>query len=44
LAAYAWVPKGLAWESSGADTWPVEMDTEFSKTLPPHQQVSSFYN
>lgn len=39
LAAYAWVPKGLAWQSSGADTWPNEMDTEFSKTLPPHQQV-----
>lgn len=41
LAAYAWVPKGLEWESSsGSDAWPDEFDADFAKSLPPHQQVS----
>ena len=38
MAAYAWVPRGLDWESSNK-AWPEEVDLEFAKTLPPHQQV-----
>ena len=40
LAAYAWVPKGLVWQTSLSETWPAELDLDFAKTLPPHQQVS----
>ena len=40
LAGYAWVPKGLEWEASGSEEWPREIDEEFARSLPPHQQVS----
>jgi len=38
LAAYSWVPRGLDWETSDK-AWPEEVDLEFAKSLPPHQQV-----
>ena len=39
LASYAWIPKELIWESTGKN-WPNELNIEFAKTLPPHEQVS----
>lgn len=39
LAAYAWVPKSMVWEAKSSESWPTTLDTEFSKSLPPHQQI-----
>lgn len=41
LALYsdAFSPKEVNW-SSQTDEWPAEMNDDFAKVLPPHQQVS----
>mmetsp|Transcript_1676 Transcript_1676/g.3575 ORF Transcript_1676/g.3575 Transcript_1676/m.3575 type:complete len:2295 (-) Transcript_1676:666-7550(-) len=39
LAAYAWVPKSMVWETKSSESWPEALDTEFAKSLPPHQQT-----
>jgi proteasome component ECM29 len=42
LAMYAdaFSPKDVVW-SSHSDVWPTEMDEEFARGLPPHQQVGA---